>query len=587
MDFDVLIPRPQRSTAGVGAFAITPSTRVAADAASESVRRFLQQTLRASTGLPLRDADGDGDDQTDQTDSTDSTGTTGTTGTTGAPDTILLRVDTTGLPEGPGGTVDESFRLVVTPDRIQVTGGAAAGVFHGVQALLQLLPAAVYRKGRVGTAPWTVPAGTIEDAPAFAWRGVMLDVARHFRTTAEVLRVIDQLAAHRLNRLHLHLTDDQGWRVEIRKHPRLTEVGSWRRESQVGAHVPGEDGVLRPDAFDGRPHGGYYTQDDLREIVAYAADRFVTVVPEIETPGHVRAALAAYPELGVHPDVPVEVWTEWGIAEDVLNADDSTIDFFRDVLDEVIDLFPSPYIGLGGDECPKVQWESDPRTQERIRSLGLADEEQLQAWIIGQLAAHIESSGRRAFGWDEILEGGTLAQSATVVSWRGLLGATTAARRGHDVISTPDDQVYLDYRQSDLPNEPIPVAIVLGVDEVFGFDPVPAELTDTERAHVIGGQGNMWTEHVDDVRKLDYQLFPRVAALAEALWSADVTGPRDLPDFRRRLTVHLARLDAMGIEYRHETGPLPWQERPGVPGRPSSREERAAYIDAVTANIAD
>ena len=560
----MLIPRPRLSTPGVGAFEITPSTRIVADAASESVRLYLQQTLRGSTGLPVRDA----------------------ADARSGPDTVILRIAPEGLPEGPAGSVAESFRLDRHARTVEVVGGAPAGVFYGVQALLQLLPADVYRRGRVGTGPWTVPAQTVEDAPAFAWRGVMLDVVRHFRTKAEVLRVIDQLAAHRINTLHFHLTDDQGWRIEIRKYPRLTEVGSWRRESQVGAHVTDEDGVLRPQSFDGRPHGGHYTQDDLREIIAYAADRFVTVVPEIETPGHVRAALAAYPSLGVTGQ-PVEVWTEWGIADDVLNAEDSTIDFFRDVLDEVIDLFPSAYIGLGGDECPKVQWEADPRTQERIRSLGLADEEQLQAWVIGQLAAHIESRGRRAFGWDEILEGGTLAPSATVVSWRGLRGATTAAKRGHDVISTPDDQVYLDYRQSDLPNEPIPIAIVLSVDDVFRFDPVPADLTEAERAHVIGGQGNMWTEHVDDVRKLDYQLFPRVVALSEALWSADVTGPRDLADFRGRLAEHLARLEAMGIEYRHETGPFPWQERPGVPGRPSSREERSAYIDAVTANIAD
>jgi hexosaminidase len=565
VDADMLIPRPRLSTPGVGSFEITPSTRIAADAPSEPVRLYLQQTLRGSTGLPVRDADRSEDAG------------------------ISLRVDESDdtLLAGPDDDRSESFRLVVGSDHVEVVGGGAAGVFYGVQAVLQLLPADVYRKGRVGTGPWTIPAQQVEDAPAFAWRGVMLDVARHFRTKAEVLRVIDQLAAHRVNRLHFHLTEDQGWRIEIRKYPRLTEIGSWRAESQVGAHVEGPDGILRPDAFDGRPHGGYYTQDDIREIVAYATDRFVTVVPEIETPGHVRAALAAYPELGVHPESPVDVWTEWGIADDVLNADDATITFFKDVLDEVIELFPSAYIGIGGDECPKVQWETDPRTQERIRELGLADEEQLQAWIIGQLAAHVESHGRRAFGWDEILEGGTLSPSATVLSWRGLQGAVTAARRGHDVISVPDDQAYLDYRQSDLPNEPIPVSIVLTVDDVFAFDPVPASLTEAERAHVIGGQGNMWTEHVDTVRKLDYQLFPRVTALAEALWSADVAGPRDLDDFRGRLVEHLARLEAMGIEYRHEAGPFPWEERPGVPGRPSSREERAAYIDAVTANIAD
>ncbi|PYY61760.1 beta-N-acetylhexosaminidase [Curtobacterium sp. MCSS17_011] len=565
----MLVPRPRRTAPGAGAFEITPSTRIAADPASEPVRLYLQQTLRGSTGLPVRDAL---DDQ--------------------APGagTIALRVaDDPSLPAGPTtpeGDRAESFRLTVTADGVDVVGGSPAGVFYGVQALLQLLPPDVYRGGRVATGPWSVPAVVVEDAPAFAWRGVMLDVARHFRTKHEVMRVVDQLAAHRINRLHFHLTEDQGWRIEIRKYPRLTEIGSWRRESQVGAHVPGPDGTLVVAGFDGRPHGGYYTQDDVREIVAYAADRFVTVVPEIETPGHVRAALAAHPELGVTGE-PVEVWTEWGIADDVLNAEDATIDFFKDVLDEVIALFPSGYIGIGGDECPKVQWETDPRTQERIRELGLQDEEQLQAWIIGQLAAHVESHGRRAFGWDEILEGGTLDPSATVVSWRGLTGARTAARRGHDVISSPDDQAYLDYRQSDLSTEPIPVSIVLTVDDVFAFDPVPSGLTDAERAHVIGGQGNMWTEHVDTARRLDYQLFPRVAALAEALWSADVTGPRDLAEFRGRLAEHTARLEAMGIEYRHEAGPFPWEQRPGVPGRPHSREERAAYIDAATANIAD
>ncbi|PZF10253.1 beta-N-acetylhexosaminidase [Curtobacterium sp. MCPF17_011] len=560
----MLIPRPRYRNDSSGTFTIDERTRISAEPATESTAQYLQQVLRASTRLPLSGAD-DPD----------------------AP-VIALRIAATpeDLPAGPGEDREESFRLTVTPDAVTVEGGGAAGVFYGVQALLQLLPADVYRRGQVRTAAWTLPATVVEDAPAFAWRGVMLDVARHFRTKAEVLRVIDQLAAHRINRMHFHLTEDQGWRIEIKKYPRLTEVGSWRRESQVGAHVPDADGVLQVAGYDGRPHGGFYTQDDIREIVAYAEDRFVTVVPEIETPGHVRAALAAYPELGVHPERRVEVWTEWGVAHDVLNADDSTVQFFKDVFDEVVALFPSAYIGLGGDECPKDQWEDDPRTQERIRQLRLEDEEQLQAWIIGQLAAHIESHGRRAFGWDEILEGGTLSPSATVVSWRGMRGAVTAARRGHDVISTPDDQVYLDYRQSDLPNEPIPVSIVLTVDDVYAFDPVPSSLTEAERAHVIGGQANMWTEHVDTVRRLDYQLFPRVVALSEALWSADVAGPRDVADFRQRLTEHLTRLDALGVEYRHESGPLPWEERPGVPGRPHSREERAAYIDAVTANIA-
>ncbi|MDM7892313.1 beta-N-acetylhexosaminidase [Curtobacterium caseinilyticum] len=562
----MLIPRPRSRVDGVGTFTLDERTRVAADPATEPVAQYLQQVLRASTRLPLAGADGAVDVPV-----------------------IALRVaaEPDGLPAGPAGDRTEAFRLTISEVGVVVEGGGPAGVFYGVQALLQLLPAAVLRRGQVSDGPWTLPVTVVEDAPAFAWRGVMLDVARHFRTTAEVLRLIDHLAVHRINRLHLHLTDDQGWRIEITRYPRLTEVGSWRAESQVGAHVPDADGVLHVAGYDGRPHGGSYTQDDVREIVSHAADRFVTVVPEIETPGHVRAALAAYPELGVHPERDLDVWTEWGIAHDVLNAEDGTVQFFRDVLDEVVALFPSEYIGLGGDECPKDQWEDDPRTQERIRELGLEGEEQLQAWIVGQLAEHIESHGRRAFGWDEILEGGTLSSSATVVSWRGLQGAVTAARRGHDVISTPDDQVYLDYRQSDLPNEPIPVSIVLTLDDVYAFDPVPSSLPDEERAHVIGGQANMWTEHVDTVRRLDYQLFPRLVALSEALWSADAVAPRDVTDFRRRLEHHLGRLDALGVEYRHESGPRPWEERPGVPGRPQTRGERAAYMDAVTANIAD
>jgi hexosaminidase len=565
----MLIPRPRTSTPGAGVFTLDRSTRITATPEVESTAQWLQGVLRPSTGLPLL--------------GTPSTADAG----------LVLRLaddaESRGLPEGPGGDRSEAFRLTVTPEGVEIVGGGPAGVFYGAQAFLQLLPPDVYRASRITDEPWTVAAVTVEDVPAFAWRGVMLDVARTFRTKHEVLRVIDQIAAHRINRFHFHLTEDQGWRIEIRKYPRLTDVGAWRTESQVGAHVPGPDGELTPAAFDGRPHGGYYTQDDIREIVLYAATRFVTVVPEIETPGHVRAALAAYPSLGVRgEDAPeLGVWTEWGIAKDILNTEESTVRFFQDVLDEVMDLFPSEYIGIGGDECPKDQWIADPRTQERIRELGLHDEEQLQAWFVGRLGEHVEAAGRRIFGWDEILEGGTLSRSATILSWRGMQGAITAAKRGYDVISVPDDQAYFDYRQSDLPTEPIPVAITLTIADVLAFDPVPAELTEAEAAHVIGGQANMWTEHVDTARRLDYMLFPRLVALAEALWSADVAGPRDLAEFEGRLGEHLARLEAMGIEYRHESGPFPWEQRPGVPGRPSSREDRAAYIAAITANIAD
>lgn len=567
-DFETvsLVPRPRRARRLGGVVTLDPS-RIEADEQARDAAEYLRHRFFEAAGvIPARSGVGI------------------TRGDGATPIHLAVANDPDDLPPGPRGDRAEAFRLSVTSDRIEIVGGGAAGVFYGVQALLQLLPAGVYRRAGRSAISWRIPTIIVEDAPVFAWRGVMLDVVRHFRTTHEVLRIIDQLAAHRINRLHLHLTDDQGWRVQIRKYPRLTEVGGWRKESEVGAHVLGDDGVLRAELFDGRPHGGYYTQADIREIVAYAQTRHVTVVPEIETPGHVRAALAAYPELGVTGRA-VDVWTEWGVCSDVLNAEEATIRFFQDVLDEVIALFPSSYIGIGGDECPKQQWMDDPRTQARIRELGLRNEEELQAWMVQRLASHIENSGRRAFGWDEILEGGTLSPSATVLSWRGRQGAVTAARRGHDVISSPDDQVYLDYRQSEMASEPIPVSVALTIADVYAFDPIPAGLDDVAAARVIGGQGNLWTEHIDSARSVDYMLFPRVVALAEALWSADATHRRDFAEFRGRLQVHFARLQAMGIEYRLPTGPLPWQQRPGIPGRPMSRDALEAHVQAITANI--
>lgn len=533
-----LIPRPISCSTGEGAFVLDRETRVDAPVALAGVASWLQGALRPATGLPIA---------------------------TGAGGNVLLLMQPNLAAEG--------FELSVTTSGIRIAGGGQAGVFYGCQALLQMLPPEIYRQAPVAGIRWQVPAGTVRDAPRFSWRGVMLDVARHFVPKHEVFRFLDLMAMHRLNVLHLHLTDDQGWRLQIRRYPRLTEVGAWRRESQVGAG-PGAPG-------DGRPHGGFYSQGDIREIVGYAAERFITVVPEIESPGHVQAALAGYPELGVS-DEPLDVFTRWGINYNVLNMEESTVRFFTHILDEVMELFPSPYIGVGGDECPKDQWIMDPRTQERIRELGLADEEELQSWFIRRLDDHLTAGGRRLFGWDEILEGGA-APGATVASWRGMAGAIAAARSGHDVVSCPDDRAYLDYRQSESPNEPIPVSVVLTVRDVYDFDPVPVQLSDAEAVHVLGGQGNIWTEHMDSPRTVDYFAFPRLCALAETLWTAD---GRDFGDFERRLQVHLARLDALGVEYRHSTGPLPWQQRPGVPGRPESPEQRADHIAALVANIA-
>ncbi|GAA3633905.1 beta-N-acetylhexosaminidase [Kineosporia mesophila] len=535
----MLVPRPVESVAGEGSFVLDRETTLSAPPALEGVLTWLQGALRPATGLPLRE---------------------------GASGGIQLQIE-----DDLGA---EAFRLTVTSGGVRIAGGGPAGVFYGAQALLQLLPPAVFRRGRVASARWEVPAVTVTDAPRFGWRGVMLDVARHFMPKHDVLRFIDLMAMHRLNTLHFHLTEDQGWRIEIKRYPRLTEVGGWRHESQVGAG---------PDApNDGRPHGGFYTQDDIREIVAYAAERFITVVPEIETPGHVQAALAAYPELGVHQG-HLDVWPRWGINPNVLNLEESTVEFFTNVLDEVLELFPSTFIGVGGDECPREQWESDPRTQERMAELGIIDEAGLQTWFMRRLDDHLTKAGRRLFGWDEILEG-DMAPGATVASWRGLAGAVTAARRGHDVVACPDDMVYLDYRQSELPGEPIPVSIPLTIEDVYRFEPVPAQLTPDEARHVLGGQANIWTEHMDSPRTVDFFAYPRLCAVAEALWSP---AERDFADFERRLEHHRLRLDAVGVEYRSPEGPRPWQSRPGIPGRPSTREARAAHIAELVANIAE
>ncbi|RKR75428.1 beta-N-acetylhexosaminidase [Frondihabitans australicus] len=542
-----VVPAPASIEAGVGAFVLDDQVRiVAADALAGTVA-WLQSALRPATGLLLRAA--------------------------GPEWPTAERAIVVGLA---ADLAPAAYRLEVTVDGIVMQGGDEAGLFAACQTLLQLLPPEVYRRAPIDGADWSVPSVSITDEPRFGWRGAMLDVARHFLPKHDVLRFIDLMAMHKLNTLHWHLSEDQGWRIEILRYPKLTEIGSWRRESQVGAS-PTSPG-------DGRPHGGFYTQADIREVVAYAAARRITVVPEIDVPGHSQAAIAAYPELGVGgASVKREVHTRWGIIEDVLNMEESTVEFYCNVLDEVMSLFPSPFIGIGGDECPRDQWRDDPRTQELMRERGFTDEAELQTWFMARLDQHITGHGRRSFGWDEILEG-EVSSSTVVASWRGMTGAVAAARRGHDVVSCPDDQVYLDYRQSELPDEPIPVSIPLTLRDVYSFDPVPAELTQEESTRILGGQGNLWSEHMDSPRTLDYFAFPRLAALAEVLWS----GPgRDFDDFTARFEAHLARLDAIGVEYRHSDGPRPWQTRPGIVGRPATREERAAYFAELVEAIAD
>jgi len=541
-----MLPLPTSVTQQTGAFTLRETTGLGGDRRFRDASRWLHGVLQASTGFDLEAR-------------------------------IDLRTDSITFIHddvvAAGG-----YRLSVDEDGVRIVAADAPGAFSGAVTLTQLLPAAVNRRGLVDGVDWTVPAITIEDAPRFGWRGVMLDVARHFLPKADVLRFIDLAARHKLNVLHFHLTDDQGWRIQIDAYPRLTEVGGWRTESQHGAarHAPG----------DGRPHGGFYTKDDLREIVAYAAARCITIVPEVDLPGHARAIIAAYPELAV-PDVAQDadepsVWTRWGINEAILDMGEPTIDFFRTVFDEVMELFPSEFIGVGGDEAKKSRWEASARTQQLMAERGLASVEELQAWFVRQLEAHLSAAGRRLFGWDEILEGGGLPQSATVASWRGEFGAVAAAKSGYDVIACPDDRVYLDYRESDDPREPIPVGPPLTVAEVYALEPVPAELTEAEALHVVGVQANIWTEHMDSARVIDYQAYPRLCALAEVAW---VGRDRDVAGFQTRLDEHLERLDALGVEYRRSSGPSPWQERPDAEGRPSTREQRAALVAELTKDI--
>ncbi|MFJ6083017.1 beta-N-acetylhexosaminidase [Streptomyces sp. NPDC092369] len=529
-----LIPAP-RAVEGAGrcGFPFETDTALWGEPGTESTQRWLRSTLGAALGLPLAP------------------------GREGEPNTVALRLDETLAPE--------AYRLeVVATVGVTITGGSAAGVFWGAQTLRQLLGPAAFRRAPIdpGTT-YGVPHLTIEDAPRFGWRGLMLDVARHFMPKEGVLRYLDLLAAHKLNVFHFHLTDDQGWRVEIRRYPKLTETASWRSRTKFGHRAS--------PLWDEKPHGGFYTQDDIREIVAYAAERHITVVPEIDVPGHSQAAIAAYAELGntdVIDTTALTVWDTWGINPNVLAPTDNTLEFYEGVFEEVLALFPSEFIHIGGDECPKDQWRESHTAQNRIKELDLADEDELQSWFVRHFDTWLSARGRRLIGWDEILEGG-LAEGAAVSSWRGYGGGIAAARAGHDVVMCPEQYVYLDHRQHGGPDEPVPIGFVRTLEDVYRFEPVPAELTPEEAEHVLGTQANVWTEVMEDQARVDYQTFPRLAAFAEVAWSAlPAPAERDFADFERRMTAHYARLDALGVAYRPPTGPLPWQRRPGVLGRP-------------------
>jgi len=528
------MPAPRRLQARPGEFRLDRETRIMlSDPASTELRtlsELLAAPLRAASGLPLPVAPEPASDR--------------------ATNALSIRLTPDSASQEP-----ESYRLVVTQRGAILSAPTPAGLVHGLQTLRQLLPAELERGVRsvngwgrgvaqmtdsaAPPARWVIPAVEIDDAPRFRYRGILLDVARWFYPPEFIEKLIDLLALYKLNTLHLHLTDDQGWRLEIKRYPRLTQVGAWRKETIVGQHFD-------PYVGDGTPHGGFYTQEQMRELVAYAAVRHVTIIPEIEMPGHARAALAAYPELSCTGG-PFEVSTRWGVHEDIFCPGEQTFAFLEDVLSEVMQLFPSEYIHIGGDEVPKLEWKDSPVAQAVIRREGLGNEEGLQGYFVRRIEGFLRAHGRRLIGWDETLEGG-LAPEATVMSWRGVEGGIEAARQGHDVIMTPANRTYFDYYQGDPAAEPLAIGGFLPLDSVYAFEPVPGELAPEQAAHVLGAQGNLWTEYIPTPARAEYMMLPRMLALAEVLWSTKET--RNWNRFVGRLPAQFARLDVLGAEYR-------------------------------------
>lgn len=505
-----VIPQPQEIVLArdTTPFIIGRSTTIVYPATNEKMHRtadFLATFIKEMTGTEVRVSDKEK-----------------------SSNAIILAVDSTmGHPEG--------YKLQITPEKVLLTGGSEAGVFYGIQTIHKALP--ILKDGKVAAA---LPAGTVTDFPRFRYRGFMIDVGRHFFPVSYLKQMIDLMALHNINYFHWHLTEDQGWRIEIKKYPKLTEIGSKRDSTIIDWETK---------KFDGKPHSGFYTQDEAREIVRYAADRFITVVPEIDLPGHTTAALASYPELGCTGG-PYKVLCSFGVFPDVLCAgNDQTLQFTKDVLDEIMDIFPSEYIHIGGDECPKSRWEKCPKCQAKIKELGIkalpkhSKENQLQTYFMSELEKEINAHGRRMLGWDEVLEGG-LTPNSTIMSWRGIQGGIEAARQHHDVIMTPIQRLYFSNPR---------INKMTGfewMNRVYNFEPVPAELTDAEKKFVIGTQGCIWTEWTADSTKMEWQILPRMAALSEIQWT--LPEHKNFERFMERLPEMLKIYSSLDYGYRED-----------------------------------
>ncbi len=510
-----LVPTPARMELRHGSFTLTPSTTVVAGPGAETEAQRLAAALRVPTGfaLPLRSR-------------------------TPAEPVIELILDNS-LDDRLG---KEGYCLSVKPTRVLIRAAGEAGLFYGGITFRQLLPPEAFATNAIAPPPingWTTPCIEIEDQPRFVWRGLLLDVARHFMPPEFIRKLVDLMAMHKLNSLQLHLTDDQGWRLEIRKHPRLTEIGAVRKESPIKGDRTRGDGARYGPFF--------YTQAQIRDLVAYATSQHVTLVPEIEMPGHFLAALAAYPQLSCRGG-PFEVRTTWGVEPDILCAgNDDAVAFAQDVLAEVVELFPSRFIHIGGDEAPRDRWKTCPKCQARMKAEGLKSEAQLQTWFNQRIEQFLARHGRRLIGWDEILEGG-LTHGAAVMSWRGTTGGLAAAQAGHDVVMSPTSHCYFDYAQARGPAEPECIGGFIPLPVVYEFEPVPAGLHHTKHHHILGAQGNLWTEFMWTPQDVEYFAFPRAVALAEVVWSPATN--RRFDEFLDRLKVHLKRLDMRNVNYR-------------------------------------
>lgn len=513
-----IIPAPVSLKKTTGEFILSRETKFLADSPNNKAVIFLADYLHNKKMLSIQPMDNGNKNITNSL--------------------VLTSAGTDSLPP-------EGYRLTITPQRITIAG-KGAGLFYGIQTLIQLIPA---DNGGV----IKLPCVQIEDYPRFGYRGMMLDVCRHFFSVEFVKKFIDLMATYKINNFHWHLTDDQGWRIEIKKYPRLTEIGSQRAQTVIGNYHD-----RTPQQFDNTPYGGFYTQDQIRDIVKYAADRYINVIPEIEMPGHSSAALAAYPELSCDPSFPYKVSETWGVFHDTYCPSDKTFSFLEDVLTEVMELFPSHYIHIGGDEAPKDAWKKSKFCQQLCKKLGLKDdrestkEDKLQSYFIQRIEKFVNSKGRSIIGWDEILEGG-LSANATVMSWRGEAGGIAAAQQSHNVIMTPGSGgMYIDAAQGKLSDEPLSIGGYTPLIKTYSYNPTPAALTPDEQKYIIGVQANLWTEYIPTENKAEYMLLPRMLALSEVAWTP--LANKNYNDFANtRLPYHLAWLDKNGFDYRVPT----------------------------------